>query len=290
MTFDRVLSTSYARLSQCAAAQREDSRDWLTAAERTELDRLGHALRRRQWLAGRWLAKQLILRAAGNASLADVQILTRDGEGPGVRPQIRLAGRRLPWSVSISHSEHGALAALVASDTLAVGVDLTVLRPDHATQFGPGFRRLWFTPGEQRWLAADPQRRIATLWAVKEAVYKACNTGEAWDPRQVEIVPTESDGFQCRYRGLPLAQLGLGLRDLDGHVAAVVQLPLVHSVSPADRAMPRNRANCELECLEQAAALPATHDDLPRRPQVSRDIRFDQPTNHQPVVLFRKPS
>jgi phosphopantetheinyl transferase (holo-ACP synthase) len=76
-------------------------------------------------------------------------------------------------------------------------------------------------------LDVDPQRRIATLWALKEAVYKASNAGEAFVPRQVEIVPQGSDGFRCLYRGLPLASVSLAVRDLDDHVAAVVEISLV---------------------------------------------------------------
>jgi phosphopantetheinyl transferase len=225
MNMPQVVSTVYARLDELADQGVLDSRWWLSLAERIELDRIGNPQRQGQWLAARWLAKQSIQSAIGDTRLADIQLLARDEQGRGVRPQIRVAGRKLPWSVSISHSERGVLVGL-ASGPSSVGVDLVDIRPDRATRYGAGFRRLWFAPSEQRWLTADPQRRIATLWALKEAVYKASNAGEAFFPRQVEIVPTECDGFCCLYRGLRLEHCSLSVRELDNHVAAVAEISL----------------------------------------------------------------
>jgi len=300
MTLHPVLSKSYARLSQCAVERCVVLRDWLSLAERAELDCLGHDVRRRQWLAGRWLAKQLIRRAIGGVSLPDIQLLARDERGRGVRPRIRVPGRKLPWSVSISHSEHGVLVALAASESLSVGVDLADLRPDRAARFGAGFRRLWFTPCEQRWLDVDPPRRIATLWALKEAVYKACNAGESFFPQQIEIVPLESDGFRCRYRGLPLEPISLNVCDLDGHVAAVVQMPIVHALTQSNGATPRRQDMRAMFRPQPVAALPATvlpttvlpakGNDVPQTLRFAGDRRFDHPSIPQPVATFRKPS
>ncbi len=129
-----------------------------------------------------------------------------------------------------------------------------------------GFRRLWFADAEQRWLAADPVRRTATLWALKEAVYKAVNAGESWDPRSVEIQADGAEDFRCLYRGLPLANLALSVCDLDGHVAVIVRLPLEQSPAPSP-------------CAARS-----------HRQQSGRIWRFDRPTNHQPTVAFENPS
>ena len=143
-----IVLTNYARIGDFDAPRNFDSLGWLNLAERIELDRLSHELRRRQWLIGRWLAKQLIQRAAG-AELSDIRILARDERGRGVRPQLRVAGQMLPWSVSISHSDRAVLVALAASDAQMVGVDLADLRPARVPRSDAGFRRLWFTADEQ---------------------------------------------------------------------------------------------------------------------------------------------
>ncbi len=304
MTFDPVVSTSYARLSDLASQRVFDSRDWLTLAERIELDALGHAPRRRQWLAGRWLAKQLIQRAIGDVKLTDIQLLARDERGRGVRPRIRVAGRQLPGSVSISHSQCGVLVALAADSSVSVGVDLAELQPDGSAQFGAGFRRLWFTAGEQQWLDVDPIRdptgRIVKLWALKEAVYKACNAGEAFCPRQVEILPLNTDRFRCLYRGLKLAPESLAVRELDGHVAAIVQIPLIPTYTRSSRsATPERHDLRAADCPAPVDALPASMPPANAAPMTDGDIshklrfpteRFQYSTPSQPAVILRKPS
>ncbi len=274
--FDR-LATSYARISDCLTAAHRHGAQWLAESERAEAARIAHSARREQWLAGRWLAKRLVLREVPKAQLVDVQILARDERGRGVRPQIVLAGRPLERTLSISHSDLGVLVALATRQDWSVGIDLADLRSGDAADRAArdsessaaahpsvaGFRRLWFTPSEQAWLTADPERRTATLWALKEAVYKACNRGESWEPRQVEIEPLAGWRFAARYRGLPLVGLTLAASDLDGHVAAVAQLPL---------------STPKQHCSPAAIATP------------NRTIRFDLPAKNQPTVLFRKPT
>lgn len=193
--------------------------EWLSSAEQSELALLRNPPRRLDWLRGRWVAKQLIRQATGIARLADIGILTRSESGLGIRPRIFVAGGELPWSLSISHTLHGALAGLARSSEYAVGVDLV-----HGTARGSGFRQLWFSRGEQRWLQEAPSRRTTVLWALKEAVYKACNQGEPWRPQQIEVLPS-GDRFHCSYRGKSLCSLGIEVRSLDRHIAAVVCVP-----------------------------------------------------------------
>jgi phosphopantetheine--protein transferase-like protein len=107
---------------------------------------------------------------------------------------------------------------------LTVGVDLVDLNDVAAASGSRGFARLWFTPLERCWIATDRPRRTATLWAIKEAVYKACQTGETWTPRDVVVWPRAGGGYRCFYRGRAIEGLRLEVEQVDGHLAVVASL------------------------------------------------------------------
>jgi len=225
MTFaPQALSTAiascYLPLDGCLAQMPALPLAWLGAAELGELARLGDANRRTQWLAGRWLSKQLIGEETNVAALGDLQIVSRDDRRRGVKPEIWLGALRLDWSLSISHSDRGVLVALAATGETSVGVDLTVRVPASES-----FESAWFSAMERSRLAGDRQRRARTLWAIKEAVYKAANAGESWDPLNVEVTATAKGEFRCEYRGRELAELALAIEDIDGQVAVVASMP-----------------------------------------------------------------
>ncbi len=86
---------------------------------------------------------------------------------------------------SLSHSQS---TALVAIGSVALGVDLEVLRPlddMHA------LAQVHFTAAEQRWLASsDPASQLRvflTCWTRKEACLKALGTGLSLDTRSVDV-------------------------------------------------------------------------------------------------------
>jgi 4'-phosphopantetheinyl transferase superfamily len=112
------------------------------------------------------------------------------------------------------------LTVLAATDELSVGVDLVGNVPCDA-----GFRRLWFTAGEQNWLQHDAEYRTALVWGLKEATYKACNTGEGWMPLAVEMLPQGDGAFRCMYRGELLHGFSSCAWDLDGQVAVLAIVP-----------------------------------------------------------------
>ena len=206
--------------SQRLPPRDEASHAWLSAQEQREFERLHDPRRREQWLAGRWLSKQLLQEATGVKNASRFEILTRDQRQRGVRPRMLLDSHILDWTLSIAHSDRGLLVAIAPSNVWSVGVDLVVDVPSHES-----FSRTWFTPLEHRWLQDDPQSRARTLWAIKEAVYKAAHVGEAWDPRQIEVSPRSAGQFECSYRGRRLERLGIELREVDAHLAAVACLP-----------------------------------------------------------------
>ena len=225
MRLPPIVNIRYAPLGQLLEECQHSSREWLGIDERREFDRLSDCNRRTQWLAGRWASKSLLRQAAGIANGANLQILTRDERGRGVRPGIFLDGRDLPWTLSISHSESAVLIGLAPKSEFSIGVDL--VKPGRR---GDAFQQMWYTAGERRWVAEDlgsedPGNRAMTIWALKEAIYKAINSGESWDPRQIEILPRASRHFGCRYRGQMMGTLLLNLSTIDKHIAAVVCLP-----------------------------------------------------------------
>ena len=84
-----------------------------------------------------------------------------------------------------------------------------------------GFTRLWFTRAEQEWFDRGGASEIGCLlWAAKEAVFKACNRGESFEPAAIEILPCGAG----TYRGAALTSLRLRSWEVDGHVAVVASV------------------------------------------------------------------
>ena len=209
----------FATFEELRATGRPDS-EWLTSRERAELDRLRHPVRRNTWRCGRLLAKGLLLVAAPQPidGPERIEILSRGADGRSIRPEIRIDGRRVPWCLSIAHSDAAALVAASFEPETMVGVD--VVRPEAVR---PGFLETWFTERERCWLAAQPAETVAGCWGLKEAVYKACQQGEAFVPRQIEILPNGSEGVTCMYEGIDLtANSHISTEWFDEHLAIVV--------------------------------------------------------------------
>ncbi len=204
---------------------------WLSRAEQAELARWRSPARQVQWMAGRRVAKRLVADVLGMsvADLGTIEILSRDGAGRPVPPRVHVAGRMLPWSMSIAHTERGAMAAVCYDPDATIGVDLVVLGRDWR-----GLARMWFTPGEQRRLDAAGHDKTATLWAVKEAFYKAVNAGEPFAPRRFEVHPAAARQFACTYHGADPAgatcEGAVHTGTIDGQVSAVAVLPAARSM------------------------------------------------------------
>jgi 4'-phosphopantetheinyl transferase len=156
---------------------------WLSAAEQAAAARFRDSGRRRAWLAGRLLAKRLVcsrLAALGRdcpRSASQIEI-----RSAGHRPVMLLNGRRLPWSLSIAHTRRAVLAALSSAPGTRIGVDLVV--PE---SYGRGFAATWFSPCERHAAERGACCSLATLWAVKEAAYKATGGARPFDPRAIEV-------------------------------------------------------------------------------------------------------
>lgn len=201
---------------------------WLSPEELAGFDKPAAKHRPRDWLMGRIAAKHLILRLLaeenGDACALrhgrlvqprQITIRSRGRAGQGVAPEIIVDHGRLAWTVSIAHTLRGALAAVVTGGS-RVGVDLI----DRAEVRAAGLR-YWFTPRERCWVAGCRQR-ATVLWGVKEAVYKACNHGESFAPRQVEVFDAGGGQFAGRYHRCGVQASGVAQTwSVDGHLAVL---------------------------------------------------------------------
>jgi 4'-phosphopantetheinyl transferase len=146
--------------------------DWLGPRERAVLARLHVAKRRADWRLGRWTAKAAL--AAWLGADADVFSVLAATDGA---PEAWLAGIRLPASISISHRDGLALAA-VASAPVVVGCDLEKLEPRSDAFVGD-----WLAPAEQALAGSDRVRLPNLMWTAKEAAAKVRRAGLRLDVR-----------------------------------------------------------------------------------------------------------
>ena len=214
----------YASAYDLDAACQQAGDSWTGARERHELALLRDERRRRSWLRGRMLAKKLIAeRAIGRTDvdasgvdLASIDILSRDERGRSSRPRVWCGGVEQPWSLSISHTETGALVALCLDERISAGIDMA-----ECHEPGEGFVRTWLTPGEQQWIGESGSADVAGfIWAAKEALYKACNRGESFDPRRVEVLPRGT----CQYGGRALEGCVLRSWRVENHIAVLASV------------------------------------------------------------------
>jgi 4'-phosphopantetheinyl transferase len=164
----------------CDRAELPDGLDWLAPDERVRVETLRFALRRADFLLGRWIAKRLIAAVLPDTRLAAISIrAAADGA-----PEAFLDGAPLPLTVSLSHRAGRALAAV--GDAGALGADLELVEPRSALLVAD-----FFTAAEAAAVAACPpagrDRAIALIWSAKESALKARRTGLREDPRRIRV-------------------------------------------------------------------------------------------------------
>ena len=170
----------------------------LSPAEEARLAEFTVVKRRRDWLLGRWTAKDLVRTVlaeqyGSRIPAADVVIMADADGAPfvalatdtGALPQ----GRQ-PWSLSISHSQGVAFCALMLNQegaAHAIGADIEFIEPR-----ADNFVRDFFTADEMALVRqASPggyDALVTAVWSAKEAVLKALRTGLRLDTRQVQCL------------------------------------------------------------------------------------------------------
>lgn len=168
-----------------AAGEMPEGEAWLAPAERSTLAEMRFPRRRKEWRLGRWTAKSALAAHLniGRPSLVLPRLEIRANEDGA--PDALIDGRPLPWSVSLSHSQGLAMAAVTVRDT-AVGCDLERIEPET-----PRYVMPYLTEREQGYLEQLPvasQPHLATLlWSAKESALKTLRTGLTLDTKAVEI-------------------------------------------------------------------------------------------------------
>jgi 4'-phosphopantetheinyl transferase len=161
--------------------------DWLTEWEVRCFDAMRFPKRRADWRLGRWTAKSAVaghLKAGLSPKiLAEIEIRP----APSGAPEVFLANKPAPVTVSISHRSGMAVCA-VASSGVALGCDLEIAEPR-----SNGFIADYFTLSEQALIAqamsADRWWFVALLWSAKESALKALKEGLRLDTRSVVVDP-----------------------------------------------------------------------------------------------------
>jgi phosphopantetheinyl transferase len=182
--------------------------DFLSSVEKDRLNGMRFARRRQSFLVGRWAAKQLLEwhPSCAGSPPSSITIANR----PSGEPYAGIDNFEIPGCLSISHRDDVAVAALVISPGIRVGIDLEKIE-----QRIPGFVDDFFTPQEVRFCRSLPERdavtRVACIWSAKESVLKALGIGLREDTRSVDISFCEgtvrADGWT------PLQALGTALED-----------------------------------------------------------------------------
>jgi 4'-phosphopantetheinyl transferase len=172
--------------------------DWLGAGERRTAARLVVDKRRADWLLGRFTAKAALAAWLDTAPARPEILAAPDGA-----PEAWLDGTRLPVSLSISHRDGRAIAAVTAQPGV-VGCDLELLEPRSGA-----FVREWLADSEQRALESCDEAQHTLLanlfWAAKEATAKVLRLGLALNVRRavVSVAPQDRPSLSPEDRPSP---------------------------------------------------------------------------------------
>lgn len=151
----------------------------LTLREQREYDRLPHAARRHDWLAGRAAAKRA-LGARWNLPADRIELVSTRHGAPRPAARNRAGGLSpLPDRLTITHRDGVAIAAAFPS-TASVGVDLE--------------RAAEVSSSELRYITSAPERArlhgidATLIWILKEAAWKALDLAPATPLPSLQLV------------------------------------------------------------------------------------------------------
>lgn len=166
-------------------AQQSPMQEWLSGEELRCFQRFGDQQAAMAWLGGRWCVKQLVSAQQGidRTQLSRIHVESRNGREQGVRPWVFLDGQLLSATVSIAHSTQLSTAVLLTEAAATVGIDITDIEPDNK---GLSYvRDFWFSKEEIVWSESGITPQV--IWSLKEAIYKATNQGESFQPRRLDV-------------------------------------------------------------------------------------------------------
>lgn len=205
-----------------AALPMMDPSGFLGEAEREEFLHWKDESRKRQWMAGRFLARQLIreMEQHQNLSLNEIEILSRNEKGQSVEPKVFINGEKFQGSLSISHSDEIAWAVLSFKEKTRIGIDLVKEDQSDASHL-----LNWFSDREKTVTDFSNPESIRLHWGIKEAVYKAINQGESFSPLKIEIINSPDGTYEFYVDGADITdRCTLQVRQFDHHTAVLVEI------------------------------------------------------------------
>ncbi len=178
-----------------------ESTDWLSQSEQENFDSLRHQRRRREWLAGRWLCKQMIqeeraLTSGPTIPLSVIEIESRFGQRRTTKPRVVIEGQMQAMEVSMTHSHDWVCVAMSGTPGCSVGVDLVpqTVTNKHSLDF-------WLTENERSWVKENSEQ-LPIIWSIKESVYKATNRGEHFRPQEMDVSRNSNGRYTCHCKAL----------------------------------------------------------------------------------------
>ncbi len=183
------MSESVVRLHLTTQRSFPEPSRWLTPPELRALERIKRLKHRRDWLAGRWAAKELLqqyLYEEAGLKLTPLHIeIMHDENGA---PYARLPTGPLGLCLSLAHSAGHGLAGISLSGSLGVDLQhIRPVRPDLAERVLAEHERAQLIThfGEQ-----TPEG-LLVLWALKEAAIKAQRTRPAPPLHEISVTLIE---------------------------------------------------------------------------------------------------
>lgn len=185
----------------------------LTRAEGDEYARLGHPMRRREWLGARAGLKAILLRRAcvREASQCEIRKDARGRPWIAFAPGVPAAGIR---DCSISHTGRFACVGVSIRTDAHIGVDVEEISP-RLLKVAAAFAG----DRQSRLGAPAAEERLAVLWALKEACAKAMGGGIGMALR--DVCCEETAEGRHRVRTGDGRELRAWHLERDGHVIAL---------------------------------------------------------------------
>jgi 4'-phosphopantetheinyl transferase len=190
------------RIAVLATRAHEAGPQWLSPSERARLERIGTPRRRHEFIAGRWLARELLATVHGTAPAA--WSLSAEPSAP---PRVQHPGLVVPVHVALSHSGPWVACAVAAQP---VGLDIEAPSRSRDVE---SLAELVCTPAERlRLQALEPAQRppaFYRLWTLKEAWLKrGCDAATphrlaALHAREAQGLPADARVWQ--HSGVTLA-------------------------------------------------------------------------------------
>ena len=161
---------------------------FLSPGEKNRWKTIGSKSYRNLWLTGRVCASILWARCAAGIDIvpwAELETISRNADGRGIRPQIFHCGNLVDRDLSISHTLELVLVLLAKRSGLRVACDIVA-----AGTVSETVSQRFFLPSEQE-LHRDQ------VWAVKETAYKAMHENQSYMPLRWSTRNVGGNTFSC---------------------------------------------------------------------------------------------